>query len=69
MSSGFRLGSAKRVEPVSGVATEHDEIFVATYRKMSEWPTNICMNNLKQLGASINLGIPNLGGQFTLDAI
>ena len=45
---------------------ECDEIFVDIHSKRSECPTNICMNNPKQLSASINLGIPNLGDQVNL---
>ena len=51
------------------IINERDEIFVATYSRRSEWPINIYMNNPKQLCASVNLGISDLGGQFTLDAI
>ena len=42
------------------IINKRDEIFVATHRKRSEWPINICMNNPKQLSTSINLGIPNV---------
>ena len=43
------------------IIIKHDEIFVDIHSKRSEWPTNIGMNNPKELSASINLDVPNLG--------
>ena len=51
------------------IINERDEIFVVTYNRRGELPTNICMNNLKQIDASINLSIYDLDDHFTLDAI
>ena len=57
----FKLLTNELDKTLTGIIiNKHDEIFVATHSRRIEWPTNIYMNNPKQLSASINLSILTL---------